>query len=471
MAFYNNQEDENELQDGQPGAPSGQSASLQGGAPGAQSGGGSRPDNPGNFVGITDYLKANQNQAGKLGDQVGGKITSSISDANTGLNNAGSQFNQAASQGVIQGLGTASQDATGIVNRADTSGKLNEGDATRFNQISNASYSGPKNLADKQEIYQPAFKAYNDAQRLASLSENESGSQELVKDFANKDKNYTKGANRLDSYLLNTQDNRNKLLSARDSAKDLAPKLKQTEDSASAFATGLSNQSNQAKATARDLLASTSMARRAATDSRLNSLKSLVDKKNSNISELTQVFGDQSDGGSASFTPEQLNLLGLSDNQQLFGALNTGASDLLPQLNPFDANTAISKEEQSRMASLAELSNQYGGGFSNPYTMGDLAGTGVYDTGFDNSKLQSKVAAGKKTYDDAFDNNKYFVPFGAPGVNAPGDYSATMKQLHDGIIPYWQGQGARGQSIAAGLAKTIEDFKKDFKYNDRAKKK
>jgi len=471
MAFYNNQEDENELQDGQPGAPSGQSASLQGGAPGAQSGGGSRPDNPGNFVGITDYLKANQNQAGKLGDQVGGKITSSISDANTGLNNAGSQFNQAASQGVIQGLGTASQDATGIVNRADTSGKLNEGDATRFNQISNASYSGPKNLADKQEIYQPAFKAYNDAQRLASLSENESGSQELVKDFASKDKGYTKGANRLDSYMLNTQDNRNKLLSARDSAKDLSPKLKQTEDSASAFATGLSNQTNQAKTTARDLLASTSMARRAATDASLKERETKLNEGNAYTNQLAALLGDQSDGLNLSLTPEQMQLFGLSDGQQLYNALSRDPKSFLPGQMVFDKNTAITKDEQSKLAALSELSSQSGGSFVNPFTQADLAGTGSSDADYSKVRgnLASAIADGKKDYDYSYKNDLLKSVLGITNPSNPG---YTPEHVENVLIPRFRNAaGSAVRPLADSHQRALDNWKNSRNNNIKVSKK
>jgi hypothetical protein len=423
MAFYNDKENQDEDLIAQPNQSSGESASLSPGAPGAQANAvKSKQGNPGNFVGITNYLNANKNQASELGNQVGDVVSSSIDEANSKIGEAGNKFGQYANQSAIAGLDNATNDATNIVNKAANTGKLDEADTTRFNQVANASYKGPKTLQDAQDIYNPAYESYNKAKNLSDLTKNEEGAQELTKKVANPGLQYTPGENRLDSYLLNTQENKQKLADARANAANLDPSLQAAQKQASDYATNLANKTSTANKTARDLLSSTAMAKKAAVDKSLANQQVAVENNNKLQSELAGLFGN---GGNLALTPQQMQLLGLSEGQKLYGATNKAASEYFDPIQPFDANKAISKDNQAQLAALANLASGYGGDFKNPYAMADLAGTASYPKDLTNNKVKAEAERLAQVYNDSY-NNK-------PGDFAGAAKDWTPKQFEESI--------------------------------------
>jgi hypothetical protein len=473
MAFYNDKENQDEDLIAQPNQSGGESASLSPGAPGAQaSSTPSKQGNPGNFVGITNYLNANKNQASELGNQVGGVVSNSINDANTKIGEAGAKFGDYANQGAIAGLDNAGNDATNIVNKAANTGKVDETDTARFGQIANASYKGPKTLQDAQDLYNPAYESYTNAKNLSDLTKTEEGSQELTKKVANKDLQYTPGENRLDTYLLNTQENKQKLADARANAANLDPAFQGAQKQASDYATSLSDKTAAANKSARDLLSNTAMAKKAAVDQSLAQQQASVAANNAKIQQYRSLLSDPSDGGNLTLTPDQMQELGLTENERLYGALDTDPNAFLSGEQVFDPNAAISKDNQAQLAALAQLSSGYGGDFTNPYSMADLAGTANYNSKIDPSKLQQEIANREASYNKAYSNDK--IRNGL-GITNPGNPGYSPSEIENYYIPTYQNLLDQGRTAFAPLLNQYKDALASWKaaqnYNNVVKKK
>ena len=409
MAFYNeNEEEETSPEQGfQIGGQAGSLSAGAGVAGGNAPQGTSSPkgDNPGNFVGLKTYLDANKNQANQFGEKVAGGISNKINNAQSGINNFSNQFENEAKGGLIQGFDTAKDEAGAITNKAAT-GELNalpnDQEKNRFGQIVNAQYSGPKTAQDSQN-FNPVRQSVMEAQNLADLSKDESGSQDLVKQFSNKEKDYSQGANRLDSYLMNTQENKQRLLDARQNAANLQPGLAQAETNASNFAGKLQSDTEALKSEARKLLEGTSLSKKGNVQTELNNIQKQIEENNKKAAEYRALLADQSDKGSVSLTPEQYNELGLSGVNRLYGALNNAPNQYIGADQAFDPNAAISKEDQARLSALSQLSQTYGGDFTNPYASSQVAGTQAPVNPLANTSkaIQDEVARRQEIYNQA----------------------------------------------------------------------
>ncbi len=472
MAYYNEEEDEFNPEEGQGvNLGGGQAATLD---VGTGAGSGSSPqkgDNPGNFVGLKTYLEANKNQANKFGEKVAGGVSNKINEAQTGINNFGSQFENEAKGGLISGFDNAKNEAQQITNKAATGGLgalPTDQEKNRFGQIVNAQYSGPK-AAQESQSYNPVRQSITEAQKLADLSASESGSQELVKNFANKDKDYTQGSSRLDSYLMNTDENKQRLADARVGASALNPALAQSEAKAGEYANKLQADTNTLKTGARDLLANTAMGKKASVQSDLAKQAQEAQARNAQLQQYRGVLADESDGDNLTLDSEQLAALGLDEGMQLFGSLKKDPNYYLPQEEVFDQNKAISKDEQARLAALAGLSGTYGGEFTNPYGQSELAGT-YEPTKFDAKELGSKIkgeaAELQKQYDNFYKTDK---------ISGIGD-NKTPEYIEKYSIPRAEHQARLSNTYGAWnvvkeLKKSVEEWRKSRKIENSVKKK
>jgi len=412
MAFYLDEE-EKEQGSGQGFTPGGQSSDLGsgggtgvGGASGQPS---NKPDNPGNFVGLKTYLDANKSQSQKLGDNVSGQVSGSINNAQTGINNLNSQFDQSAKSGLINDFDNAGTQAQNISNNASTGTKQNlpkQADVTRFGEIANAQYKGPRGV-EELEGYDPVLQSISEAQKLSGLAGTEEGKIGLVKNAANPQSKYSEGQAKLDSYLLGGDENKQKLESARSGFQNINPLFDTTKTNAKTQASLYDKQTNDLKNNARNLLKNTSMAKATSVQSGLDATKKQIDKDNQTARNLKKALYDPSDGASMELTPEMMSMLGVTENQRLYGALNN--ADYVGAENVYDANRSISVDDQARMAALAGLSGTFGGGFSNPYTMGEFAGTQKSDLPYAGTKdkLQSEIKRREGIYNKAHEDKEY----------------------------------------------------------------
>lgn len=471
MAFYDQEEENFELDPNQGFQIGGPAGSFSAGAPGgASAGGGKSPDKPGNFVGIKQYLDANKNQANQFGEQVGGKISSAIEGAQGQVSGLQNQFKDVANQGLIKGFETAQNEATGITNKAATGGPgelPTMEEKSRFGEIANAQYKGPKSVQET-EVYNPVYQSVQEAQKLADLSKSEEGSQELARSVASKQSPYTTGAARLDSYLLNTDENKQRLENARKNAEMLQPSLNEAVASSNQFAKGLQTQTDELRNNVRNLFSNTAMGKRAGVQSALDQQKAAIEANNQKIQQYRNLLADTSDAGSIGLTPAQMQELGLQENQRLYGALNTDPNAFLPGEQVFDPNTAIAREEQARLAALAELAGTYGGDFANPYTQTELAGTFGGLSKIDPSKLQSEISKRQQSYQQSYSNDRLR---GELGITNPSNPGYTPEYLENVLIPlYAQSGSGAGQQVARQYQNALNNWKNRFNFNDIVRK-
>lgn len=419
MAFYIDEEEQNQGMEGEQSfSPGGQSSQL-GGVGGTGVGGGSTskstPDNPGNFVGLKQYLDANQRQSEKLGSDVAGKVSGAIGEAKSNIQNLGSQFQNRAQSGLISNFENAGQEAQGIVNQAATANKQalpGQEQIQRFGQIANAQYQGPKNIQDIEE-FNPTLQSVTEAQRLSGLAGTEEGKEGLVRSVANPQSKYSQGQARLDSYLLATEPNRQKLQEARQGFEQVDPMFQQQKEQAQNLVQDLQKKNEDLRTQARIILEGTSLSKKANVQSDLAKIEQQIAQNNKKAQDYRNIFTDTSDKGSVSLTAQQMKELGIEPGSinRLYGALNNNPNQFIPYNQVFDPNAAISIDDQARLSALAELSGTFGGDFTNPFAASQVAGTLNPQDPFANtgSALQQEVARREAIYNQGVQNFD-FIP-------------------------------------------------------------
>lgn len=387
MAFYDDQDDINSQDPNaqqQPQQTSGQSSIIsgQGGSPGQGSQGAASantntPDNPGNFVGIKQYLDANKSQSSKLGDQVSGQIQNTIQGAHQDVDALSSKFRQEADSGQIANIQNAVNEAKGITDTAATgnAGAVSQDQTQRFGEIANAQYQGPNALIET-DLYEPTYAKIKQAQSYSDLSKDESGSQQLLKDiYKDQGTNYTSGQNRLDSYLLNSQENRQKLSDARVDAGNLEQDFANADLEAAQYAANQKALADSTREAARQNLISTQTDRNSQIEAELNAISK--DWK-SEYNEYLNLLKNSNNGQNLQLTDEQAARLGVDKGQRIYNLLNSKAGNTAEQyltMQEFDPNKVISKDQQAQLAALDQLAGTFGGALQNKYTQANLAET------------------------------------------------------------------------------------------------
>lgn len=372
MAFYNDNEDENELEN-TPSTSTGQSGVISGqGAADGTAAASAKPDRPGNFVGLQTYLNANKVQSDKLGDKVASQISGSIQDASAQIGQMNNKFNERVDAGSIRNLGSAVDDVKDISNKAayQAIGQgLSDDQTNRFKEVTTAQYKGPKDVLET-DLYQPVYGKIKEAQNYANLSKNESGNQQLLMDMY-KTPSYSAGENRFDAYLLNSEQNKQKLAQSRQNAEGLRANLDAASVTAKQYADKVAADTEKAKQSARKVFESTQGKRNQEVDAEL-------DKERSGWNEEYDAYLNllnSSNKSDLTLNDEQMKKLGVSSGDRIFNMLDgQNAADYLT-LQEFDPNKVITKEQQTQLAALDQLAGLYGGESKNKYNQADLAGT------------------------------------------------------------------------------------------------
>lgn len=350
MAFYNDEDEENNQQD--PNAPlavqpSGGSAFVGTGS-GAQetqvdqaSQPALTPDKPGNFVGIQQYLDQNKVQSGKLAERVGGFVDKQGSDANDSINQAGTKFNQEVSQQVVpldqQLLDQAKTDASKIANDA--------AQKEAFNKMYNASYNGPNSI-EQVDYWQPVMQAVGKANQAGENTNSVEGRGALLTDVRSESKGRgAKVGGTLDNALLSASPDSKQILSgARDRLKSVGTNLDNLKLSSGNQVTDVKSQIDATRNKAKDSLTEgwkgleTELAERervadAEAEAEYNALvESLI---------------------TGNYTDEQLGALGLSRGDKTYGA---SPNEYLSYQDRIDRQGVATAEDLARQAAIRDLS-------------------------------------------------------------------------------------------------------------------
>lgn len=468
MAYYNDSNlDDEELLNNQNQQIGPQSTAISGGTPGQAAAAPTRPDNPGNFVGIKQYLDANKTQSSKLGDQVSGNIQNTIQGSQGKIAGVGTDFDNMVTQGSLSNIGNAAAEAQEIASKTakNAKGYLTDSSTKRFGDIANALYQGPNN-ATQVAGYQGALGSITDAQRLADLSKTEAGSKELVKDVANKSKQYTEGANRLDSYFLNAGDNRQKMATARQGAEGLNASLSQVEEAAKSKSAAAKSQTEAVKNAARQALENSRLARTAEIQKGLDSTSK---NWNNEYNEYLNLLNGSNKGANLKLDPNQAEELGIGMGDRIYNVLQKDPSRLLSQ-QAFDANKYIGVNEQAQLAALDKLANTYGGKLLNKYTNDAIAGTQTMDDAFDGSGFGKEVGRVGPAYDKDFGKERLIMSKNRQ-YGTGGSYEQLEKNLANKkwMDQKWANGVKYNRIYEKELRKILADWKAKTGYENKVK--
>ena len=337
--------DEEDDENGQS-VQSGQQSSIisgQGTAPGAS--GPKTPDRPGNFVGLQTYLDANKAQSSKFGNQVVDNINNTTTNANTAIDKAGVDFNSK-----INSSNPISN--TGLVDKVKAGTVLSTEEENSWGKHRD-NPNNTTNSIEETELYAPVATVIKTAKDKGSLIGSEAGTTSLINDQF-KSPDYSRGQQRFDSYLLNSDENKTKLNQQKQEIDKLEPKFGNISTSAQRYAAGeKARVANEQKA-AKDALGLFDDPATPEVDESAGAFGSLQKylreqaKKNTLVDDLATPQ-DESDpwkemATSNSLTPEMLAALGLSADQDLYGI----------DLNAYLKKSPIAATEQN-MATQADL--------------------------------------------------------------------------------------------------------------------
>lgn len=344
MAFYNEQEDDEQQQPGQaPQQTGAQSATISQGAPGgAQGKQPGTPDRPGNFVSLSNYLKANQKQAGKLGDQASGVIQSSADQARQGVNSLNQSFNQQAGQGV--------QADQNLLSRVGEAEKLSRDDIQKLKAQSSAQYQGPNSLSDLNDQYTQANKSLNQAKTNVQAAGTEEGRKNLITQINAKPR--TAGITNFDNVLLSAGGGREKVEQAAKANQDVTGNvLEQANQEAQKKAQEIKAQTDATRQQAQGAIQGAQAQFNKqfdANDPNSKLSKAIQEALNKN-NKIAKDLGDQGE-----LDQETMDELGISEGQSLY---NLDLNQFYNQIDPnsITAESVADQNDFARYQALSEL--------------------------------------------------------------------------------------------------------------------
>lgn len=235
MAYYNNAEDEEQVQD--PNAAPTPQQGQQGGSviSGQGAGGASGPttpntpaaasgdsSGPSNFVGIKTYLDANKPQSTKLAQDTAGLVNTATQQARDTIPQQTELYNQAVDQNTVKLDQPVFDEAKARAERvaADAAKKAS------FVKMRDAQYGGPTSL-QTSEFYQPIQQSFDKATTAGENTKTEEGQAKLLADLQQQTRGrVNQSAINLDKMLLKNDQSRNILQESVNNQKDLPDILK-----------------------------------------------------------------------------------------------------------------------------------------------------------------------------------------------------------------------------------------------------
>ncbi len=447
MAFYSNQ-DEDQLDPNQPAPQIGPQAGLIGQGAGATSGNAaqastqsSTPDNPGNFVGIKQYLDANKPQAAKLGDQTAGVITNSADQARQS----------------IGGLNTAAQDqikptqslGESILGKIKTTPEaLSDQERKQVKDTESAKYTGPTDVYGLGDAYSNAQKATKTANDNINQSGTEEGRMNLISQVNSKPR--TQGMNTFDNALLQSGGGREKLAQAAKSAGDVQSQFDQTTGN-------IQNQIgraddpktpnvNEATGAIGQTAASQGEAYKTVQDALANwkaGFQPKVQQAQDDLVGLNQRVASDLGDNPYQLNDETRDLFGLANNQRVYGV---SLNDYLTQGSPSDVSAAnvATPEDYARYGALADLAGDQSMYLNpdNASQAGKLPGPKV-----DTAKLLADIQGAGDKYNNDYANTR-------TGVLDPSFAGSNVTSLA-GFIP---GQLTTRRDVDTATPQELEQF-------------
>ena len=183
----------------------------------------------GTFANLKSYLQAAQGGGQQRVAQAATQQIQNLgASAQKGIQQAQESFGRQMQAGSIKNMETAAEEARGIIGAAikatyqapqtQTQQTSEQTQAPvqsqqyftpeqqqRFADIINAQYQGPQSL-QQAGLYEQATRKARTAQQSAELTQTAGGREQLLKDIFGRNRDYSRGASRLDALLLNASE-------------------------------------------------------------------------------------------------------------------------------------------------------------------------------------------------------------------------------------------------------------------------
>jgi len=302
----------------------------------------------------------------------------------------------------------------------------------RFAEIINAQYQGPMSL-QQGGLYEQAASKARTAQQAAELTQSAEGRSQLLRDVFGRSRDYSRGASRLDSLLLNASEQGVKQL------QEQAQPALQSQQALQAAQNLSANEAAQRKAAieqiqsgARTAFTGARSEEEAAADEYINNIQANWDKlpehfknvlmqsvtnpKTSRVGSVTPAgyipgsmdilydrYLSSGVGPRYNLSKEELDILGLSSGQGLFGI----TPDVIQAAQKASNAELITKDQLSRQLALAQLASLEKTGSLKKdlqYTDLEKAGTKNILDSLDVQKLQNIMTENKARMEKALEN-------------------------------------------------------------------
>jgi hypothetical protein len=409
---YDNTDDENKKASQEQSASadgstniSGQSATVSG----ATNPGSSAPaGKSGAYANLSEYIDANKDQSSQMGANVANTLTAAGSTVKNDINNTAQDFSQQVDKGTLSNLANANQDVDSTINQAKTLSAGNQVAADqmgRFKDISNASYAGPADVSASQ-YYGQTNQDLNKADQYKNNAQTDKGRYALLQQVFNSP-TYSQGQQNLDNALIVSNDQaRNAIGDAGHSLDSLDSNWTKSQADAQAQAADRKVQVDNAKQYAQNTLSGARTSQGQAVDASLADTKSHWTDQYNQYANLLSGYK----GGEFDLTADQAKALGLNDGQKIYNSLASTPQNLL-DLQAFDPNKVVSKDQVAQLSALDRLANQYGASSNAKYTDPDQAGM----LNLNNNFQANRVGASANQAGTDFTNYSKGASFNATG--------------------------------------------------------
>lgn len=476
MAYYDpddeNATDPNAAQQTQTGPESGV-ISGQGSTPSANSStpaAPNAPDNPGNFVGIQQYLAQNKPQAAKLGETVGNYVTEQGTNASNALTEGQTHFDQDVGQSRVD----LNQDLFNQAQQTPEQVAADQAKKAEFQKMRDAQYQGPSSL-EETDYYQPINMQIQNALGAANNTQSTTGRSSLLADIQKQNnQKVSRGAANLDSALLSVSpDSRTILSSARDSVLPIQDQLNSASQSDAAKAADAAAQT----AATHQAIQSAFSGPTGVQGQLESSLKSKADAAVAKAGSDSDAILNLLKTGNKEITDDQLKILGLTRNQYS-GLVNdqsyyknlgkeTPLSDLTnfatrqSPSNLISAQNIATPEDYARYAALNDLMGTSNGFLNDPSQAGKAQTDNVdfnYDatpnalkdriTNLTFDPMSQSPTASKGSFNEI--NNRFNLDTGK-GIGGISDLANSLASYPNDYGPYYSKMLSTLQNSLAGI--------------------
>ena len=371
----------------QPGVPAAPGGAMIGGGRGSAPKAPATPAAPkqqkagtGTFTNLKSYLQAAQGGGQqRIAQAATQRVAGATTRAKKAIEQANTAFEQQMQAGSIQNLPEAQRaaenaisQATGVTYQGPDQQYFDKKDEEAFEQIANAEYGGPLSLT-QAGLYQPAATSAAEAQRVSEFAQTAGGRESLLRDVFGRNRNYSRGASKLDAMLLNTsQEGLQRLQEEAQQGAGIKQALQAVENEAIAKAAGTAGEIEKAREAVRGKLVTTRQAEEDATNAYI---KNIQDNWNKLPEFLKQSYTQAMQSGGA-LSAEEAAVLGLQQGQSLFGA----SPEAIQAAAMAEGSELITKDQLSRQLALARLAGlDTRGGLKKDLLYSDLERAGTKD--------------------------------------------------------------------------------------------